>query len=161
MKGYTIQNSINLLEKNGTGGGGSTSAANVTFDNTGTGLAASNVQSALTEILTKIFVWPSDNNEHLINDNVYIRRFTGETLTGDDVLIEAFDGDLLFSFGYVSGAVYKFPVNLALDTDNRSDIYVNVSSGNINIEAGASLRSAYEVYLIYRKNNTNRTRKKK
>lgn len=50
MKGYTIQNSIDLLEKNGTGGGGSTSAANVTYDNTASGLTADDVQDAIDEL---------------------------------------------------------------------------------------------------------------
>lgn len=50
MKGYTIQNSIDLLEKNGGGSGGASSAANVSFDNTGTGLNASNVQTAIGEL---------------------------------------------------------------------------------------------------------------
>lgn len=50
MKGYTIQNSIDLLEKNGTGSGGASSAADVSFDNTGTGLNASNVQTAIDEL---------------------------------------------------------------------------------------------------------------
>ena len=53
MKGYTIQHSIDLLEKaveNGTGGGGSTSAANVSYTNTTSGLVATNVQSAIDEI---------------------------------------------------------------------------------------------------------------
>ena len=49
MRGYTIQNSINLLEKGG-GAGGASSAAGVSFDNTGTGLAATNVQTALGEL---------------------------------------------------------------------------------------------------------------
>ena len=54
MRGYTIQNSINLLEKEkGGGAGGTSSAADVSFDNTGTGLAATNVQSALSEIDTR------------------------------------------------------------------------------------------------------------
>lgn len=54
MKGYTIQNSINLLEKGGTGSSGSTTAANVTFDNTGTGMSANNVQGAISEVNSKI-----------------------------------------------------------------------------------------------------------
>ena len=52
MKGYTIQNSIDLLEKNGTGTSEPTIAANVSFDNTGTGLVATNVQSAIEEVQT-------------------------------------------------------------------------------------------------------------
>ena len=53
MKGYTIQHSIELLEeevKNGGGSGGSTTAANVSYDNTDSGLTAETVQAALDEI---------------------------------------------------------------------------------------------------------------
>lgn len=53
MKGYTIQHSIELLEeevKNGGGSGGSTTAANVSYDNTDSGLTAETVQAAIDEI---------------------------------------------------------------------------------------------------------------
>lgn len=51
MKGYTIQNSIELLERNaGKGGSGVSSADQVSFDNTGTGINADNVQGALSEL---------------------------------------------------------------------------------------------------------------
>ena len=54
MKGYTIQHSIELLEKQaGSGSGGASTAAQVSFDNTGTGLVATNVQSAIGEVNTK------------------------------------------------------------------------------------------------------------
>lgn len=56
MKGFTIQNSIDLLEKNANGGGGSgtTSAANVSYDNTTSGLTATNVQAAIDEVAAGI-----------------------------------------------------------------------------------------------------------
>lgn len=56
MKGYTIQNSIRLLEKeeNGGGSGGATTAANVTYDNTTSGLTATNVQAAIDEVAAGI-----------------------------------------------------------------------------------------------------------
>lgn len=57
MKGYTIQNSIELLEKKAGSGSGASSASNVSFDNTGTGLAATNVQGAITEVNSKIIGW--------------------------------------------------------------------------------------------------------
>lgn len=54
MKGYTIQHSIELLEKNaGNGGGGASSAANVSYDNTSSGLAADDVQEAIDELAGK------------------------------------------------------------------------------------------------------------
>ncbi len=56
MKGYTINKSIDLLEnevddlkESQTGG----TAADISYDNTGTGLEATNVQGALTEIDTR------------------------------------------------------------------------------------------------------------
>lgn len=56
MRGYTIQNSINLLEKNnsGGGGGGATSADAISYDNTVSGLTATNVQAAIDEVAAGI-----------------------------------------------------------------------------------------------------------
>lgn len=50
MKGYTIQHSIDLLEKAVDSGGGSSSAADVSYDNTESGLTATNVQTAIDEL---------------------------------------------------------------------------------------------------------------
>lgn len=50
MKGYTIQNSINLLEKNSSGAGGASSADKITYDNTTSGLVAVTVQAAIDEL---------------------------------------------------------------------------------------------------------------
>jgi len=54
MKGYTIQHSIELLEKAvkrlGGGSGGGSTAAEVSYSNTSSGLLATNVQSAIDEI---------------------------------------------------------------------------------------------------------------
>ena len=52
MKGFTIQNSIDLLEKavKGGGSGGSTTAEKVSYDNTDSGLTAETVQAAIDEI---------------------------------------------------------------------------------------------------------------
>lgn len=55
MKGYTIQHSIELLEKNqGGGSGGPTSADKVSFNNTGTDIVATNVQAALAELAGRL-----------------------------------------------------------------------------------------------------------
>lgn len=65
MKGYTINNSIDLLEsdveklKSG-GTGGSTTAANVSYDNTTSHLTADDVQEALDEINAKIPTIPAE-----------------------------------------------------------------------------------------------------
>ena len=53
MKGYTIQESIELLEKaveNGSGSGGASTAADVSYDNTSSGLTADDVQEAIDEL---------------------------------------------------------------------------------------------------------------
>lgn len=54
MRGFTIQNSIDLLEKasNGGGGGGSSTASDVSYDNTTSQLTADNVQEAIDEVNT-------------------------------------------------------------------------------------------------------------
>lgn len=58
MRGYTIQESINRLEKkvaDGSGGsGGASSAADVSYDNTSSGLTATNVQAAIDEVAAGI-----------------------------------------------------------------------------------------------------------
>lgn len=54
MKGYTIQNSIDLLEKavkEGGGSGGPTTAESVTYDNTTSHLTADDVQEAIDEVV--------------------------------------------------------------------------------------------------------------
>ena len=55
MKGYTIQHSIELLEKNaGNGGSGASTAADVSYNNTSSGLTADDVQEAIDEIVNDI-----------------------------------------------------------------------------------------------------------
>lgn len=54
MKGYTIQNSIDLLEKGGTGSSGSTTATNVSYDNSVSSLTADNVQAAIDEVAASV-----------------------------------------------------------------------------------------------------------
>ena len=56
MKGYTIQHSIDLLEKKveAGGSGGSTTAESVSYDNTSSGLTADDVQEAIDELHTAI-----------------------------------------------------------------------------------------------------------
>ena len=55
MKGYTIQHSIELLEKNGgSGSGGASTASDVSYTNTTSGLVATNVQTAIDEIVSDL-----------------------------------------------------------------------------------------------------------
>ena len=64
-----VQDAIDYLVENGSGGGGGT-AADISFDNAGTGLAATNVQSALVEI-----------NEDLVGSEE-VQDMISENLTG-------------------------------------------------------------------------------
>ena len=57
MKGYTIQNSIDLLEKaveKGGGSGGASTTADVSYDNTSSHLTADDVQEAIDELVSEI-----------------------------------------------------------------------------------------------------------
>lgn len=55
MKGYTIQNSIDLLERGGSGSsGGASTAADISYDNTTSGLTATDVQAAIDEVAAGI-----------------------------------------------------------------------------------------------------------
>lgn len=87
MKGYTIQNSINLLEKNGTGGGGgSTTAAKVSYDNTASGLSGATVQAAIDELAEEVPVLYASTEKQIgkLSDNtpVYEKSIY---LTGADL----------------------------------------------------------------------------
>lgn len=48
MKGYTIQRSIDLLEKGG--GRAAGAASDVSYDSTASGISATNVQAAIDEL---------------------------------------------------------------------------------------------------------------
>lgn len=104
MKGYTIQNSIDLLEKNGSGGSSATTAADVTFDNTGTGLVATNVQGALEEINGK--------PEHVYSSNETV---VGKWIDGRDVCEKVFDaGEAGIDIAYNAYTTTSFEI---LDVD--------------------------------------------
>ena len=171
MKGYTIQHSIDLLEKavdNG-GSGGASTAADVSYDNTSSHLTADDVQGAIDELNTAIGAvagsdkyYPMDALEHEIGDNLFVKHFSGESTTGDETLIEAFDGLLLHSYGYVGGTTYRFPLGTHVPSSNTSsDVYQTVSSGDIGFETGSDVRGHYDIWLVYQKNVESSTRKKK
>ena len=79
MKGYTIQNSINLLEKGANGSGESTTASNVSYDNTDSGLTAENVQAAIDEVVGDIPTI-SDYGVNYSETETVIGTYLGETL---------------------------------------------------------------------------------
>ena len=158
------------MEKNATGGGsgGSTSADKVSFDNTGTGLVAANVQNAISEVNSNLNIalsglFPSDTQEHQIGANLFVKKCAGESLaSGEEVLIAGVTGDLIAAFGYVSESRYKFTVNTYIDANNSAQVFQTVESGDISIQTGTAFRSAYCIYVIYTKaaSEAKKTRKK-
>ena len=95
MKGYTIQHSIDLLEKaveNGGGSGGASTAADVSYDNTTSHLTADDVQEAIDELNTKIGAIDTgihySGEEQLVGtwtdgSNLYAKTFTGTSPAND------------------------------------------------------------------------------
>ena len=88
MKAYTIQESIELLEKaveNGGGSGGASTAADVSYDNTSSGLTADDVQEAIDELNEKIPpAIAYSTTEHVIGTwldgrDIYQKTLTVET----------------------------------------------------------------------------------
>ena len=113
MKGYTIQNSIDLLEKKGNsgGGGGETSAADVSYDNKSSHLTADDVQEAIDEINAKIVSTAAG----ISYDN------TSSGLTADDVQ-EAID-----ELKRAIGATPVLPdTETLLYNDGTNDVYRKV-----------------------------------
>lgn len=160
MKGYTIQHSIELLEKNqGGGSGGSTTAENVSYSNTSSGLTADNVQEAIDELKTDIptiadYGMKISTTETLIgkwgNDDLYQKIITGEIGKSDSVTIDFADGVLKNIYGYFTNSLnnINFPLNAnwsatvegALFDD--SHIYLN-SSASIGADSSYTIIAQY------------------
>lgn len=106
MKGYTIQHSIELLEKQaGSGSGGASTASEVSFDNTGTGLVATNVQTALGELDTRDIYSTIETKIGTYNGKDLFRKIVNVTgFTSDQAIVanQIYFGTLAIS-DYVSG----------------------------------------------------------
>lgn len=173
MKGYTIQNSIDLLEKNSSGSGAS-SATDISFDNTGTGLVATNVQTAVSEVNSNVGElsgrFDYSTNEKVVGkwldgSALYEKTFTGTTAgdttatkiadTGSNTTIRAFSG--------MVGGVRE--INSYLDNLSNSVTWISSLNANelYNIATGAIFQSKdYYVTVKYTKAApTNNTRSKK
>ena len=77
MKGYTIQHSIELLEKKA-GSGGASTASDVSYDNTSSHLTADDVQGAIDEVLGMVEALPTLSDAetpiYKIGDDVVYRK---------------------------------------------------------------------------------------
>lgn len=155
MKGYTIQHSIELLEKNqGGGSGGPTSADQVSFNKTGTGLDATNVQGALSEldadnttISTKIdtaLTFPTDSTPIVVGkygDRDILRRYLNPTslATGSNTIDFPVFDKLINICGCVRSADASPKVE-AINSNNRvSDAWYN----ELHVITGDSTASFY------------------
>lgn len=153
MKGYTIQNSIELLEKKaGSGSGGASTAAEVSFDNTGTGLAASNVQSAISEVNSKSGLIYSSSEfiaGKWFDDVLYGKTFEISALasTGTSTqyahgitdTIKAFKASAIDS----NGVVIPLPF---YSTAQNYNIGISVNATNVTVETQRD-SSTYHAYI--------------
>lgn len=136
MKGYTIQHSIELLEKNqGGGSGGSTTAENVSYDNTGSGLTADDVQEAIDELKQDIGAintgFDIKNTEHVIGKFLNSDLCQNYYHLGDTAVqvgqqnwystdISSSDIDqIVFAFGINTIAKACYPLMGTVDTTNN------------------------------------------
>ena len=179
MKGYTIQHSIELLEKKAGSGSGASTASQVSFDNTGTGLDATNVQEALVELETNVSaiisvaaLYPTDSVEHRIGDNLFIKHYSGASLSQEYTILEAeFPHTILHSYGQVTSSKvgetgYRYPINqfqsatagyeaAVLGVPGADDSY------SLQLYADDALRGAYDVYVVYSKATSEAKKTKK
>ena len=157
MKGYTIQHSIEKLEKavenGGGGGGGSTSAANVTYDNTQSGLTATDVQAAVDELDTDVdtintkivnaMTFPTDNTPIVIGkygerDILRKRVYLATLVTGQNSLVSAGAPvmDILIDVhGFVKSnesSPRYMPINSDINTSNWYNGIMGYLSGSAN-----------------------------
>ena len=93
MKGFTIQNSIDLLEKAVESGSGGTTAASVTYDNTTSHLTADDVQEAIDELDSIIDALPE------VGTISTTEKIVGKWLDGRDICQKAFEiaSDITFT----------------------------------------------------------------
>lgn len=170
MKGYTIQKSIDLLEKNGGGSGGASSAANVSFDNTGTGLSGTNVQTAIGELDTRGIYSTEEIKIGKYNGKDLFRKMVNVTgFTSDQVILanQVYYGSVAIS-DYVSGVEDCFADILHsyinTGTTKRSFIFQQFEPDTGNMTLGTLYqRTNVDAVLVleYTKVSTTKTRKRK
>ena len=134
MKGYTIQHSIDLLEKSvenlearPSGGG---SAADVSYDNTSSGLTADDVQDAIDELNSDI----STVNSKLVGWGTPVVA-TAEELAAFDTATDT----------------YTAPATGLLIIDVRpsqnAENYLYVSKGDLSFKGSSSIGDNYEIVI--------------
>lgn len=180
MKGYTIQHSIDLLEKaveNGGGSGGGSTAADISYDNTSSGLTADDVQEAIDEIAGSVNTLSERGgygDEVVIgyagSDPVYRKVIDTGALPNSTTKDVSHGISNLKDIYAIYGVAYNSTAGLYIPMPGRisnSTLGANVSiflySDKITLSTGADM-SAYassSVTLIYTKTPPTRTSKKK
>ena len=173
MKGYTIQNSIDLLEKAvGDGGsGGASTAADVSYDNTSSHLTADDVQAAIDELNTAIS--QIDTGDEYSETETKI----GTWIDGSDLYRKVIHFNEALSVAlnatWVSTGVTMSDVVMLtrLDClDSTSTFVWNILSGFINsgvltltsvVNIGTGTAGVSDIVIEYTKAATQSTRKKK
>lgn len=157
MKGYTIQHSIELLEKNqGGGSGGSTTSENVSYDNTGSGLTADNVQEAIDELKADIptiseYGVNYSATEHLVGSwtdgapvyesTIHIEALPSAASTGTEYPHGIVNIDKIVDIGgvftFTGGNTAPIPYAISKADAVTSQIGLVVNDTNIIINVGA------------------------
>ena len=180
MKGYTIQHSIDLLEKavenSGGGSGGGSTAAEVSYSNTSSGLVATNVQSAIDEIDASVDTLTGDvttlkaghtystseqvvgkwiDNSLVYETTVHIAALPSVTeqfvdfphsIANIDKIV-GISGVLLFANGTVS------PIPYVVAGLMSGQIGVTANTTNVSVMVGVD-RSNVEAYVVLRYTKT-------
>lgn len=190
MKGYTIQHSIDLLEKavenSGGGSGGGGTAADVSYSNTSSGLVATNVQNAIDEVVEDVGSLESTieelagrcvytSTEKLIgkwgDDDLYqsvvtITALPSAPTTGVNYPHGIANIDKIKSISGVinfsGGNVGTVPYTVAAGDAVASQINIVANATNLVVAVGVDRSSAgAEIILKYTKTAPTRTSKKK
>lgn len=183
MKGYTIQHSIELLEKNaGNGGGGASTAADVSYDNTSSGLTADDVQEAIDELASDL----AAGHEFSTTEKVIGKWIDGSDLYEKVIPISAFPATPYTATDYahnianikdiieISGSMIltsgtTYPINAPMFGGSGNSPTVSVAvisayatSTNVVITTAVDRSAASgHVILRYTKTPPTRTRKSK
>ena len=134
MKGYTIQHSIELLEKQAGSGSGASTASDVSFDNTGTGLVSTDVQTALGEIVARSDI---SSTEKLIG-----------TYNGDPLYAKTFEATLTANTQIVASQIYAGEVADLFPTDAKAPVQLHINSGIYFMGGGSYLTDGHWISTI-------------
>ena len=177
MRGYTIQHSIDLLEKkvDQGSGGGSSSASDITYDNTTSGLSSTSVQGAIDELdgsvdtlstqvtnLANRAIGVFFDSSNVIQAKTDISTSATYTATEDCIVQTELVIPASSSASVLSDNIALFSLYVSGLQTYVMMFYVPAGK-TITINGGSSGQtvSNYTVYGIYEPTSNSRSRKKK